>query len=148
MENTKLKAVIIDDEEINLVLFEGFAKDLGMDVVLFDNPNDGLEYLKQYGADLLYVDYMMPEMNGVEVIMNFRKVHKTTPIIMITSASDDEALKLQALDAGATEFLTKPINPFEFKIRSKTLMALRESQKQLRDKTALLEEELKKISKS
>lgn len=146
MENTKLKAVIIDDEEINLLLFEGYVKELGMDVVLFDNSNEGLEYLKKNGTDVLYIDYMMPDMNGIEVIQEFRKIHKTTPIIMITSTSDDEALTLQALDAGATEFLTKPIRPFEFKVRSRTLMALRKSQKELRVKTALLEEELKKAS--
>ena len=144
MKNKKLKAVIIDDEEINLLLFEGYVKELGMDVVLFDNSNEGLEYLKQNDADLVYVDYMMPEMDGVELIKKFRKIHKTTPVIMITSTSDDEALTLQALDVGATEFLTKPIRPFEFKIRSRTLMALRASQKELIEKVASLEKQLKK----
>jgi len=146
MKNTKLKAVIIDDEEINLLLFEGYVEELGMEVVSFDNSKDGLDYLKKYGTDLLYVDYMMPEMNGIELIQEFRKKSKTTPVLMITSTSDDEALMLQALDAGATEFLTKPIRPFEFKVRSKTLMALRKSQKELREKTALLEEQIKTIS--
>jgi len=117
-----------------------------MEVVSFDNSKDGLDYLKKYGTDLLYVDYMMPEMNGIELIQEFRKKSKTTPVLMITSTSDDEALMLQALDAGATEFLTKPIRPFEFKVRSKTLMALRKSQKELREKTALLEEQIKTIS--
>jgi len=143
MKNEKLKAVIIDDEEINLLLFEGYVKELGMDVMLFDNSNDGLEYLKQNDADLVYVDYMMPDMDGVELIKEFRKVHKTTPVIMITSTSGDEALMLQALDVGATEFLTKPIRPFEFKIRSRTLMALRESQNQLREKIVFIENQLK-----
>ncbi len=143
MKNIKLKAVIIDDEEINLLLFEGYVKELGMDVKLFDNSNDGLKYLKKNDIDILYVDYMMPDINGVELIKEFRKIDKTIPIIMITSSSDDEALMLQALDVGATEFLTKPIRPFEFKIRSKTLMALRESQNQLRDKIAFIEKKLK-----
>ncbi len=143
MNNKKLKAVIIDDEEINLLLFEGYVKELGMDVILFDNPNDGLEYLKENDVDIVYVDYMMPDMNGVELIKEFRKIHKTTPVIMITSTSQDEALMLQALDVGATEFLTKPIKPFEFKIRSRTLMALIESQNQLRDKIVFLEDKLK-----
>ena len=144
MKNEKLKAVVIDDEEINLLLFEGYIKELGMEVLLFDNSNDGLKYLEQNGADLVYVDYMMPDMDGVELIKKFRKIHKTTPVIMITSTSDDEALMLQALDVGATEFLTKPIRPFEFKIRSRTLMSLRESQKQLREKIAFIENQIKK----
>ena len=148
MENKKLKAVIIDDEEINLLLFEGYVKELGMEPVLFDNSKEGLEYLKQNDADLVYIDYMIPEMDGIELITEFRKVHKTTPVIMITSTSDDEALKLQALDVGATEFLTKPIIPFEFKIRSRTLMALRESQNELREKTALLEARIKELSQN
>ena len=114
--NTKKRKQVIDDEEINLLLFEGYIKDLGMDVITFDNSKDGLEYLNQNGADLVYVDYMMPEMDGVELIKEFRKEHKTTPIIMVTSTRDDQALMLQALDAGATEFLLKPIRPFEFKI--------------------------------
>ncbi len=148
MENEKLKAVIIDDEEINLLLFEGYAKELGMDVVLFDDSEDGLEYLINSGADIVYVDCMMPKMDGIELIKKFRKVHKTTPVIMITATTDNEALMFQALDVGATEFLTKPIRPFEFKIRSRTLMALRKSQKQLREKIAFIEDKLKKTSTS
>ena len=143
MKNEKLKAVIIDDEEINLLLFEEYVKDLSMDVISFDNSSDGLKYLKQNGADLVYVDYMMPEIDGVELIKEFRKIHKTTPIIMITSTIDDEALMLQALDAGATEFLLKPIRPFEFKIRSRSLMTLRKSQKELRERIVFLENQLK-----
>jgi len=143
MKNQILKAVIIDDEEVNLLLFEEYIKDLGMDVVSFDNPKDGLEYLNKNGADLVYVDYVMPEMNGVELIQEFRKIHKTTPVLMITSTRDDEALMLQALDAGATEFLLKPIRPFEFKIRSKSFMTLRKSQNELRARIEELENQLK-----
>jgi len=143
MKNQTLKAVVIDDEEVNLLLFEEYIKDLGMDVISFDNAKNGLEYLKQNGADLVYVDYVMPEMNGVELIEEFRKVHKTTPVLMITATLDDEALMLQALDVGATEFLLKPIRPFEFKIRSKSLMTLRKSQKELRERIKELESQLK-----
>lgn len=147
MKNEKLKAVIIDDEEINLCLFEGYVKDLGMDVVTFDDSREGLDYLKSNGADIVYVDCMMPKMDGIELIEKFRKVHKTTPVIMITATADDKALMLQALDVGATEFLTKPINPFEFKVRSKGLMTLRQSQKQLREKIAFIEDRLRAVSK-
>lgn len=143
MENQKLKAVVIDDEEINLLLFEGYVKDLDMDVITFDNSKEGLNYLKENGADLVYVDYMMPDMDGVELIKEFRKVHQTTPVLMITSTRDDEALMLQALDAGATEFLLKPIRPFEFKIRSKSLMTLRKSQNELRARIKELESQIK-----
>jgi len=143
MKNQILKAVLIDDEEVNLLLFEEYIKDLGMDVISFDNPKDGLEYLKKNGADMVYVDYVMPEMNGVELIQEFRKTHKTTPVLMITSTRDDEALMLQALDAGATEFLLKPIRPFEFKIRSKSFMTLRKSQNELRARIEELENQLK-----
>lgn len=143
MENQKLKAVVIDDEEVNLLLFEEYIKDLGMDIITFDNSKDGLEYLKNNGADIVYVDYVMPEMNGIELIQEFRKVHKTTPVIMITSIADDEALMLQALDVGATEFLLKPIKPFEFKIRSRAFMVLRNSQNELRARIEYLENQLK-----
>jgi len=143
MKNQTLKAVLIDDEEVNLLLFEEYIKDLGMEVVSFDNPKDGLDYLKENGADMVYVDYVMPEMNGVELIQEFRKIHKTTPVLMITSTRDDEALMLQALDAGATEFLLKPIRPFEFKIRSKSFMTLRKSQNELRARIEELENQLK-----
>lgn len=143
MKNQTLKAVVIDDEEINSLLFEGYIKDLGMDVISFDSAKEGLAYLIQNGADFVYVDYMMPEMNGVELIKEFRKVHQTTPVLMITSTRDDEALMLQALDAGATEFLLKPIRAFEFKIRSRSLMTLRKSQNELRERIKVLENQLK-----
>ena len=143
MKNQTLKAVVIDDEEVNLLLFEEYIKDLGMDAIVFDNALKGLEYLEKNGADLVYVDYMMPEMDGIELIKNFRKIHKTTPVIMITSSADDDALMLQALDSGATEFLLKPIRAFEFKIRSRAFMTLRASQNQLRARIEDLESQLK-----
>jgi putative two-component system response regulator len=143
MKNQTLKAVVIDDEEVNLLLFKEYIKDLGMDAIVFDNALEGLEYLKTNDVDLVYVDYLMPEMDGVELIREFRKVHQTTPVIMITSTIDDEALMLQALDVGATEFLLKPIKPFEFKIRSRAFMVLRKSQNELRARIKYLEDQLK-----
>ena len=61
---------------------------------------------------------------------------------MITASGEDKELKLKALEAGVTEFLTKPIDSIEFKLRTKTLLDLRIAQKLLQDEAALLEVEV------
>ena len=143
MDIDNLKAVIIDDEMINLSLFEAYATDLNLDVVSFEDSTKALQYLLENHVDIVYVDYMMPSINGIELIRELRKIHKTTPIIMITAFGDDYNIKIEALEAGATEFLTKPIDNIEFKLRTKTILALRKSQQFIRNKAVNLEEDIK-----
>lgn len=126
MENiSSLKAVYIDDEKVNLMLLEAFGADFDLKIECFDDPIKGLEYILKHKIDIVYTDYMMPELDGIELIKSFRVINKDTPVVMITAAGEDRNLKLAALNAGATDFLAKPVDMAEFKARSLNLLRLR-----------------------
>lgn len=140
----KLNIVSIDDNSVNLLLIEKMASDIGFNVMSFSNPLIGLDYINKNNVDVIIVDYMMPEMHGVDFVRHVRAVHYDIPIIMITAVVDNSDLKLEAIEAGATEFLNKPVNPAEFKARMRNMAQLRISQLMLRDKALLLQSEVDK----
>lgn len=143
-EYGNLNIISIDDNSVNLLLIEKMASDIGFNVMSFSNPLIGLEYINKNNVDVIIVDYMMPEMHGVDFVRHVRSVHSDIPIIMITAVVDNSDLKLEAIEAGATEFLNKPVNPAEFKARMRNMAQLRISQLMLRDKALLLQSEVDK----
>lgn len=143
-----LQAVSIDDEQVNLLIIEELTLKLGLSITSFADPIYALEYIKNYNVDIVFVDYIMPGMNGIDLIIKIRQYHPNIPIVMITSISGDEKLKLDAIEAGATEFLTKPLRGSEFIARVTNLANLRRHQILLKDKALLLEEEVKKATQN
>ncbi|PYB70392.1 two-component system response regulator [Rhizobium wuzhouense] len=113
------------------------------DILPFLDPKDALSVLQTQQADLVLVDYNMPGMNGIELISKFRQLPraKEVPVIMLTSETDP-AIKLAAIEAGATEFLTKPIDQAEFSIRVRNLLALRLAQQALANHAEALERDV------
>ncbi len=142
----RIKSVSIDDEKHNLLLIEAMGQELGMEVVSFLDPLKALEHLETQPTDIVLCDYMMPEMDGIEVIKRIRRRNRSIPIVMITAAGNENDLKLRALEAGATEFLNKPLNMPEFRARLINLMDLRKSQILLNDRALMLEEEVRKAT--
>lgn len=147
MELNNLNAVYIDDEAINLMLVEAYGQEFGLKIKCFDDSQEGLDYILTNDIDILFTDYMMPNIDGIELIKRFRKTQDEVPIVVITAAGDDQELKINALEAGATDFLTKPIDISEFKARTINLLKLRLAQLKLKDKALLLEDEVKKATK-
>ncbi|MDR0454736.1 MAG: response regulator [Deferribacteraceae bacterium] len=139
-----INIVSVDDNIVNLLLIEAFAKDLKMNVHSFTSAMEALTYVSCNPVDIILTDYMMPEMHGIDFIKNVRQYHPDLPIVMITAVSDNNQLLLDALEAGAMEFLNKPLNPAEIKARLTSLAKLCKSQLLLKDKALLLEEEVRK----
>ena len=85
----------------------------------------------------------MPEMNGIECISHIRQLHTYlhVPVIMLT-ADVDRDVRLAAIQAGATDFLNKPFDPEELRIRAKNLLSLREAQLALIDRAKTLDVEV------
>lgn len=138
-----LHAVSVDDNEVNLLLVESLAGELGLKVTSFLDPLQALEHVRSAPVDLVFVDYMMPSMDGISFIRHLRELHADVPVVMITAVSDNERVKLEALEAGATEFLTKPLGATDFMARVRNLAQLRHAQLLLRDRALLLEEEVR-----
>lgn len=142
-----LLAISIDDDEQNLMLIEVFAQKIGLNIKSFTSPIEALEFLKQNEVDIVFVDYKMPELDGVTLIEKFRAFNDSTPIIMVTGSLNVMQTKIKALKAGSTDFLSKPLDLFEFTLRTKNLLNLRKSQKLVQNRAQLLKEEVKKATK-
>ena len=146
MDCTGMKILSIDDNINSLLIIEGFTQPLSLDIDSFKDPEKALLSSKRIEYDLVVVDYMMPEMNGLEFIKAFRKKNSDIPIIMLTAVEDDIDLQVEALRLGANDFLTKPVNPAAFQARVKNILKLRKAQSFLKDKTLLLEDEVQKAT--
>ncbi len=142
------KVLIVDDAEINLILFETLVKRLGdCEPITFSNAPKGLAWAQENDIDLLIVDYMMPELNGMEFISRLLATpgKADVPVLMIT-ASDQKQIRYRALDAGATDYLTKPVDKIEFMARAKNMLQLGAGRKALADRADWLAEEVRKAT--
>jgi putative two-component system response regulator len=143
--------LIVDDTEINLILFSALVKKLGNcedhSFHSFTNPLEALDWAQAHSPDLVVVDYMMPQIDGLEFIERFRRMpgREEIPILMVT-ANDQKDIRYAALDRGATDFLTKPVDRVEFLSRAKNMLALQDSRIKLSDRAAWLAEEVRKAT--
>ena len=142
------RIAIIDDNDVNLALLQALVDKLGdCDSLLFNESLKGLAWCSENLPELIIVDYMMPELDGLQLISRLRKVagREEVPILMIT-ANDDKDVRHEALQSGATDFLTKPIDLLEFSARVRNMLALGASRKKLADKAAWLADEVRKAT--
>lgn len=140
---------LIDDTQINLTLLWHLVKRLEVyEPVSFLEPREGLQWCLANDPELIIVDYMMPELNGIEFIKKIREdaTKQNTPILMVT-ANDNSSVRYEALESGATDFLNKPIDKTEFMIRVRNMLALHTSQRKLADKAKWLADEVHKATR-
>lgn len=140
--------LIVDDTEINLVLFGALVKKLeDCQAHVFADPRQALAWVGEHVPDLIIVDYMMPELDGIEFIRLVREMpgHKLVPILMIT-ANDQRHIRYRALDLGANDFLTKPIDKVEFLARARNMLSLNQARKHMDDHAAWLAGEVRKAT--
>jgi len=144
-----MQIVIIDDVEANLLLLKHFIGQLSEShaVEAFTDPLQALAHCQVAVPDLVIVDYMMPELNGIDFIQRFRAVpgRADIPVLMVT-ANDELTVRYSALEAGANDFLTKPLDKIEFRARMRNMLALRANQKRLEDRASWLAEEVLKAT--
>jgi response regulator RpfG family c-di-GMP phosphodiesterase len=120
---------IIEDTPVNLVLMQSLVLRLGNhECFTFADPCAGLSWCINTPPDLIIVDYMMPEMDGLEFMRRCRANEqlRELPILMVTAAAERE-IRYAALEAGATDFLTKPIDKNEFNPRVRNMLRLQAS---------------------
>ncbi len=140
------KIISVDDTLMNLILIEEIAKEMGVAVQSFQDPLEALEYIRQNRVDLMFVDYMMPEMNGVELIKEALILQEELIPIMVTAIDDDHALKLEALEAGATDFLTKPVDVAQLEAKIRSFTKIIQLKLELKNFNVKLQEEVKKAT--
>jgi adenylate cyclase len=139
------KILIVDDEPFNLDVLEQELADY--DYVI-DRAGDGVEALEKtasFNPDLILLDYMMPKMNGIEVVKHLRanERHRGIPVILLTAKATQED-KVKGLDAGADDYVTKPFDSVELLARVRAMLRLKEMHDTLENWNRTLAETVKK----
>lgn len=112
--------LIVDDDEKIAKLLEIYLNNEGFDIFKADNGITALELVENHQIDLIILDIMLPQMDGIAVCMKIRET-KTTPILML-SARDGDMDKITGLMTGADDYMVKPFNPLELIARVKSLL--------------------------
>jgi class 3 adenylate cyclase len=139
------KILIVDDEPFNLDLLE---QELAEYEYVIERAGDGVEALEKtqsFAPDVILLDYMMPRMNGLEVVKHLRATpeHQGIPVILLTAKASQED-KVAGLDAGADDYVTKPFDSFELLARVRAMMRLKEMHDTLAEWNRTLAETVKK----
>ena len=121
------RILIVDDEPNNRVLLQVMLANDGYEIVTASAGNEALELVEKLPPDLIVLDVMMPGMDGYQVAARIKTNPATRhiPIIMLTALSDRNSM-MHGLNAGAEEFLTKPVVRAELSVRVKNLLRLTE----------------------
>jgi two-component system response regulator RpfG len=131
------KVLIIDDQTTGRTILQKIIQQIddNLDVTAFGSPTAALDWVEDHDPDLIITDYRMPEINGVEFIRAIRqKPHcENVPIMMITVVSEKE-VRYEALEAGATAFLTRPIDQIECRTSCRNLLKMHEQHLIIQDR--------------
>ena len=140
--SARKRILVVDDEERNRELLEALLASFGHEVEM---AGDGIEALAKLSLDidLVLLDVMMPGMDGFEVAQRIRaEMHaQDLPIIMVTALTSNED-RLRAVEAGANDFIAKPIDQTELHVRTTSLLKMKESQDAVRQYQAELEQKV------
>ncbi|MBF0449316.1 MAG: hybrid sensor histidine kinase/response regulator [Candidatus Magnetomorum sp.] len=123
------KILVIDDEEMNIQLYEDILSQKNYQVETAFNGEEALEKLNFFSPDLILMDVMMPGMTGYEVCSKVRAnpKHKFTKIIMVSACTDINE-RLQGYHAGADDYMTKPIEKEEFLAKIRVFLKLKKTE--------------------
>lgn len=143
--------MLIDDSSANLKLYTKLATGITDQVCVqpFTDPNAALEWLKGNTPDLVISDYKMPGMSGSDFTRSVRMLPTCldVPVVVVTAYADRD-FRIMALEAGATDFLSSPVDYAEFQTRARNLLSLSRQQRWLRRHASALERELQLSERS
>ena len=115
------KVLVVDDDIKLLKMLKRTLVFENLDVLTATNGREALEVVQQEAPDLLIVDWMMPEMDGLELIQHLRDANNRMPILMLT-ARDAVENRVFGLESGADDYLVKPFAPAELVARVHALL--------------------------
>jgi two-component system, cell cycle response regulator len=132
-ETNTAKILVVDDEPLNRKLIQATLSRLPYTIISASNGLEALEMVRAQSPDLVLLDVMMPGLSGYEVTEQMKgdPVTREIPIILIT-AMDSVENKIRGIEAGADEFLNKPIHAAELHARVKSLLRLRQYEQQMK----------------
>jgi two-component system response regulator RpfG len=139
--------LIIDDLFSSRLLLAEIVRQIDgkLNLELFDTPSRALEYARNNRVDMVLTDYKLPEFDGVQLVRQIRALPHCVdvPIVVITVV-DDRRVRYDALEAGATDFLIKPLDEHETRARCSNLLDLRRHKIVLSDQARVLQYQVDK----
>src|SRR3954470_17564680 len=142
VDQDSAKIMIVDDEPTNIKVVRRLLEIEGYRNFVTTTDSSAAMYLiADQRPDLVLLDLMMPLVSGLDILANVRADTSKpfTPIIILTAATDRET-RLQALEQGATDFITKPVDPSDLIPRVRNVLAMMQYQRRLKDYAAGLED--------
>ncbi|HCS52549.1 response regulator [Rubinisphaera sp.] len=125
-ENKPNRILIADDNPQNRELIEAYLAGGDYEIAMAEDGQDTIRQVEAFNPDLLLLDIMMPKMSGFEVCQQLKKDEKTAdiPVLVITALRDSADIE-KAVEAGADDFLSKPIHRLELMTRVRSLLRVR-----------------------
>lgn len=110
LELNQKTIVIVEDDIYSIKYYETILKNTGAEVTIFRSGLQFVEYIKEgeRNIDFIFMDFLIPLINGIECTRIYRKLNKQTPIVMLTAYSSEQT-KTEAYIAGCNEYVLKPI---------------------------------------
>jgi len=135
------KIMVIDDEPINVKVCQKYLHELGYKkCVGLSDATRAVTQIAEEMPDLVILDVMMPVISGVDILKQIRETPELNQIpVLILTASTDRGTKLTVLELGATDFLTKPIDPSELAPRVRNVLTVKQHQDSLKNYAITLE---------
>jgi len=120
------RVLIVDDYEANITALRKLLEGQGYEVLTASNGRDALDLVHREHPDLVLLDVMMPDVSGLDVCASLKNVAETclTPVVLV-SAAQERATRIEGLEAGADDFLSKPVDPQELYARVRSLIKLK-----------------------
>ncbi len=139
------RILIIDDEISIGMMLEETLKESNFNTVRYiSDSRQALDVFKEYKPDLILLDICMPHVDGFGVMANLKELRSEEFVpILVLSAETDEDICIRALEAGATDFLNKPMHISETLVRIENLLRIRQLQRELQNRKQLLEDQVK-----
>jgi two-component system, OmpR family, alkaline phosphatase synthesis response regulator PhoP len=118
--------LLVDDNEQNLELLTAYVEELGCRLALARDGVEAMEMVTKEPPDLILLDVMMPRMSGFQVCTKLKgtPAYRDIPIVMVTALNEVNDVE-RAVDSGADDFLTKPVNKLELLTRVRSLLRVR-----------------------
>lgn len=140
VDKTNARVLIVDDSLTNRVLLKSMLRKEGYLVEEAENGRACLEFCQETIPDVILLDIMMPEISGIEVCQELRKSHSkdSLPIMMVTTKSEGKDVR-EGIEAGANDYLTKPVDRISFLARVESLLHWSASHRRLAEQQAVIE---------
>ena len=123
-ENSEKKSILIIDDKIAIAKIISVYLSDGYDITYFNTPIKAMQLLYEGNRpDLIILDIRMPEMNGDEFLSYIKRngLYKDIPVVVL-SGEESSDIRIKMLEAGAEDFIMKPFNPLELKIRIRKVL--------------------------